>query len=380
MSDAPAVDFGQRMLALLDTGSFTASYKYAVLLTIMDAVLEGTDELGRPPAVLHGRDIGRRVLRLYWPQTRPFTERGPLRQSSQRGSIVEKITGFREDHRLGDHVTVEQAQSLHPDAFAALERHVVATVVRYPIPLLQKVGSGGRAIEQRCIYTYAWDGGVATGRVHDPAFDDAMHLVDGAGEHLIALAGLLRPVIQREWLAFVAKRNHADVDELRLQEFLFGGDRIGLRALVEPLRELQRGACFYCRAPGGSWDVDHFLPWSRWPDNTLDNLVLAHRRCNNDKRAALPGLGHLDRWWRRFRDASEDAEVMRQVADATGWPRRAQATRSAAGALYLRQPEETVLWVARPGIVERLDGDRLRALMRGPDFGLAAEDPGDFRT
>ncbi|HSK90637.1 MAG TPA: HNH endonuclease domain-containing protein, partial [Euzebyales bacterium] len=241
-----------------------------------------------------------------------------------------------------------------------------------------KVGSGGRAIEQRFIYTYTWDEGVAAGRVHDPTFDDAMHLVDGAGEHLIALAGLLRPVVQREWLAFVAKRNHADVDELRLQEFLFGGDRIGLRELVDPLRELQRGTCFYCRESGGSWDVDHFLPWSRWPDNTLDNLVLAHRRCNNDKRAALPGLGHLDGWWQRFRDVSEVAELMRQVADATGWPRRARATRSAAGALYLRQPARAALWVA-PGVIEELDHDRLRAIMRGPDLGLAAEDRGDFR-
>ena len=69
--DGEAIAFGQRILELLDTGSFTASYKYAVLLALLDAVLEGTDDHGRPPTVLHGRDIGRRVLELYWPQARP---------------------------------------------------------------------------------------------------------------------------------------------------------------------------------------------------------------------------------------------------------------------------------------------------------------------
>lgn len=71
--DGAAIAFGQRILALLDTGSFTTSYKYAVLLALLDAVLESTDADGRPPTVLHARTIGRRVLELYWPQARDFT-------------------------------------------------------------------------------------------------------------------------------------------------------------------------------------------------------------------------------------------------------------------------------------------------------------------
>ena len=376
--EEPAIVFGQRVLALLETGSFTASYKYAVLLALIDAVLEGVDDRGDPPTVVHAIDVGRRVLAMYWPQTRPFTDAGPLRQSSQAGNIVEKIAQFRSDHHLGDHVTVEQARRRYPEEFAALERDVVATVVRYPISLLQKVGSGGRAVEQRFIYEYGWTDVIRPSAVHSPGFDDRMMLMDGAGGHLVALAVLLRPIIQRDWLNFVAGRNDADVEELRLHQFLFGIDRIGLRVLVEPLHELQHGKCFYCDQTGhGEWEVDHFLPWSRWPDNRLDNLVLAHERCNNDKRAALAGLEHVQRWWPRFEPASRIASEVAQVAAATNWPRRPAATRNAARALYLSQPEGTVLWVARPGRVETLDRRRLLAIMRA-SFGLAAEEREEY--
>ncbi|HEX6257074.1 MAG TPA: hypothetical protein VFZ70_14800, partial [Euzebyales bacterium] len=225
--DDSAIAFGQRLLALLDTGSFTASYKYAVLVTLIDAVLEGADGHGDPPAAVHAIDIGRRVLAIYWRQARPFTADGPLRQSRQR-DIVTRIDEFRRRHRLDGLVTVEAARRAHPTDFADLERDVVATVVRYPIPLLQKVGIGRRAVEQRFIYAYGWAEGVSAAVVHRSGFDDRMHLVGDAGAHPMALAGLLRPVIQRDWLEFVARRNDADVEELRLHRHLFGGDRVSL--------------------------------------------------------------------------------------------------------------------------------------------------------
>lgn len=170
---------------------------------------------------------------------------------------------------------------------------------------------------------------------------------------------------------------------------LFGADRIGLRALVEPLLELQDGACFSCGQRGGGWEADHFIvslrstlnltaQGSRWPDNRLDNVVRAHERCNNDKRAALTGLRHVEQWWRRFDPASRTAGALGRIAVKTEWPRRPVATRSAARALYLRQPDATVLWVGGPGRVETLYQRRLYALMRSDAPGLAAEERADF--
>ena len=380
-----ALVFGQRILSLLETASFTASYKYAVLLALIDAVLEATDEHGDPPTEVHGRDIGRRVLELYWPQARNFTAQGPLTQSqfsrdAARRDIVQKLGDFRREHRIPEYATVEQVRRRHGDAFAELERGVVATVVRYPITLLQKVGAGGRAVEQCFIYEYGWSQSISTAAVHRTSFDDRMPLVDDAGRHLATLAGLLRPVIQREWLQFVARHNDADVEELRLQQYLFGGERIGLAALVDPLHALQEGRCFYCDGvAAGGWEVDHFLPWARLQDDKLDNLVLAHRRCNNDKRAALAGIDHLARWSRRFDGSSPLSVGLDVIAADSEWPRRPAATLGAARALYLHQPEGTPLWVGRPGRVVPLDRTRLLSVLRS-DVGLAAEGRGPYEA
>jgi 5-methylcytosine-specific restriction endonuclease McrA len=280
------VAFAEKLLALLDTGSFTTSYKYALLLEVFDAAMEGTAADGSAPRSLRGRDLGRRVFELYWRQARPYSDAGPLRQSKQR-DVVFKIADLRQQLQLAEHVSLDAARLAHPHAVGKLEREVVATVVRYPIPLLQRFGASGSAVEDRFIYEVPWDEGISPGRVHRNDFDDRLHLVDGAGEHLLAIAGLARPVVEREWLRHVARRNVDQVDELRLEAFLFGSERISLQRVRNPLLTVQAGRCFYCGGERGPWEVDHFLPWARWPDDRLDNLVVAHARCNNDKRAAL---------------------------------------------------------------------------------------------
>jgi hypothetical protein len=91
------------------------------------------------------------------------------------------------------------------------------------------------------------------------------------------------------------------------------------------------------------WDVDHFLPWSRHPDNTLDNLVAAHAVCNGAKSASLAAVIHLDRWIKRFL-LLPASEALDAVATAADWPRRSDRVLSTARAIYLWLPEGTRLW------------------------------------
>jgi HNH endonuclease len=42
--------------------------------------------------------------------------------------------------------------------------------------------------------------------------------------------------------------------------------------------------------------VDHFLPWARYPENGIENLVVTDPRCNNDKRDFLAAAEHVERW------------------------------------------------------------------------------------
>ena len=50
-------DFCQRLLSLFDEGRFTATYKYAVLIGLLDVLAERVDRQGRAPAVVHTRDL-----------------------------------------------------------------------------------------------------------------------------------------------------------------------------------------------------------------------------------------------------------------------------------------------------------------------------------
>ncbi|HSK23802.1 MAG TPA: HNH endonuclease signature motif containing protein [Egicoccus sp.] len=371
--DPGGIAFAEKLLSLLDTGSFTTSYKYALLLSLIDATLEGTAADGSPPAVLRGRDLGRRVFARYWHQARPFGDAGPLRQSRQRDVVV-KIAELRAELALPEHTGLDAARALQPQPIERLEREVVATVVRYPIPLLQRFGSAG-TVEDRFVYEHGWTDGISAGQVNRPDFDDRLHLRPGAGERLLEVAGLVRPIVEREWLRHVARRNDDQVDDLRLEAFLFGATRSALVHLRDPLLHLQSGRCFYCRGERGPWEVDHFLPWARWPDDRLDNLVVAHRTCNNDKRAALAGLDHLERWWTRLSATSFAGRRLADIAARSNWPRRPERTASGARALYLHQPDGAMLWAGR-GEVEPLDIHRLQAVL-DPAPDIAAEAPPD---
>lgn len=139
------------------------------------------------------------------------------------------------------------------------------------------------------------------------------------------------------------------VEQSWLDDFLFGARRVALDPVRDPLLDLQRGACFYCGdgATRGHVDVDHFIPWSRHPDNGLHNLVVAHRRCNNAKRDALAAVSHVEHWLER--NATVDLAAL-----APGWPAHAPRTLGAARATYLWLPEGTPLW-AGVGLYTRTD-------------------------
>src|SRR5690606_30022220 len=127
--------------------------------------------------------------------------------------------------------------------------------------------------------------------------------------YMIQFNGLLRPLIHRQWAGMVARLNR--MEEARLERFLFGTTRNALDAVRSGLHELQEGACFYCRSRlSGPTEVDHFVPWSRYPEDGLANLVLAHDRCNQAKRDFLPATQHVVRWAERL--ASHDLAAMQR--------------------------------------------------------------------
>ncbi len=134
--------------------------------------------------------------------------------------------------------------------------------------------------------------------------------VEGRGDHAFIT---LRPGIafcfrsfhplvvdlaQTAWARFIRRTNPKLLGErAELREFLFGAPRANLRAVREPLMEIQEGRCFYCeRRLGGAPHVDHFVPWSRYPVDLGHNFVVAHESCNVAKADHLAAERHLRRW------------------------------------------------------------------------------------
>jgi hypothetical protein len=145
--------------------------------------------------------------------------------------------------------------------------------------------------------------------------------------------------------------------EAELEDFLFGSERVSLEAVRGPLRELQDDRCFYCRDLIASRvDVDHFIPWSRYVDDGLDNLVAAHPRCNNSKRDFLASADHVERWAERTRRLNPDLTFL---AEACGWPRNRDRSTAVARAVYLPLPASARLWRG-PDKFDSMDHPRIR--------------------
>jgi hypothetical protein len=347
--------FLEKLLQVLAQGGFTATYKYAVLLALIDLCVEA----GHPPTSVTTAQLARRVVELYWPQVRPFRGGDVLRQSSNPSTAIpDAIGAFRSQH--GDLVAPPRPGPGAPADYTALLHAVEWTLIAMPLPRLQRVGGG----EERFLYQIAWGEDIAAGAVRryqrgEPsAFDNRVRFVAGAAESLVALAAVLRPLVQQHWMAKVRALNR--LEDAELDDFLFGAARAGLSRLRAPLQELQAGRCFYCGGALGPQraEVDHFLPWSRYPDDGLDNLVLAHPGCNRDKLHFLADLDFAGRWQAR---SAVGAGGLDAVAAAARWPRDRSRTFGVVASVYQGLTEGVRVWGGR-GQLRRLDGAALAAV------------------
>jgi hypothetical protein len=340
--DRGAIAFAEKLLTMLAEGRFAATYKYAVLLGLMDLCLEHSTRKGAAPQSVTTRQLAEKVLELYWPHTVPFGDlsKPVLRQNAGRqAGVLSEIDRFRSKHALDSSAALVKARSQSPEAYDRLIRAVEWKLVEMPLPRLQLIGKE----RDPFLYEIRWDEDIKRGEFNDPElFDNLIRFVGAAGDHLIRLSGLLRPLVQREWASFVSRLNPRDVPELSLEQFLFGTDRVSTAALRDPLRELAGGHCFYCdERVRGNFEIDHFIPWSRYPDNGIDNLVVADRRCNGSKRDHLAAPDHVERWVERAVSAGSDLAA---IAEDTQWDRHADRSMGVARSIYLRLPSDARLW------------------------------------
>jgi 5-methylcytosine-specific restriction endonuclease McrA len=347
-----AIGFAEQVLELLDEGRYTATYKYAVLLALLDVCLERTQASGSPPETVTTRQLADKIVEIYWPHTLPFIARASLsvlRQNTRgQAEIVSAIVRFREKHAPDPSVPRWQSRTEAPDAYERLVRTVEWKLIQMPLPRLQTMGPA----RQPFIYEINWDDRTDRGEVARyqagelSIFDNRVLLRPGVGEYLLQVNGLVRPLIQRRWAMMVAQLNH--LEESQLEQFLFGVDRLQTGKIRAGLWEIQNRRCFYCErriTDPSHGEVDHFVPWSRYHDDGLDNFVVADRACNGFKSSSLAAAEHLGVWTRRFAPGSSDHAQLTDLADQTPWDRHAACTLGVARAIYLPLPADARLWL-----------------------------------
>ncbi len=335
------IRFAEKIVQLLDEGGFTATYKYAVLLGLMDLCLEQSAASGAPPTSITTPQLAAKVVELYWPHSLPFDEKGGiLRQNTGRQArIVSLIQDFRHTKAPDPTASLHRSRLHAPEAFRKLQRDVEWKLVEMPLPKLQRIGD----TLDDFLYAIGWDDGVKPGDFNGAEFDNRILLKEDVSQFMVSLAGVVRPLVHRHWVSMVTRLN--GLAESRLEEFLFGRSRVNLTPLCAPLLELQSGRCFYCdRAVQTKGQVDHFLPWARHPDNGVDNLVVAHADCNGSKSDFLACTAHLRHWAGHVVERATDLAT---IAEAARWERDAPRTVNVVRAIYSNLPDDVRLWAIK---------------------------------
>ena len=279
---------------LLDEGQFTATYKFALRVALADLAVEMGDDSGAP-LTIPIRKIAEKFVHYYWRQAAPWTPAGrPARagvleqNAGKQAEVITKLLAVRE--RVSPYVVDVRRD---PKAWSALLSRVERTVKVMPLWKLQRL----------------------PGRVHDFLYSHAeaggtIELHPGVAFNLRRFHPLVSGVARARWADFVRglKKNQPLLGQaVDLHTFLFGGERASLGDYAGLLRELQGGACFYCRRKiAGRSAVDHFVPWARYPVDLGHNFVLADPGCNGRKADFLAGVAHLERWVRRNDDHREE--------------------------------------------------------------------------
>lgn len=304
------LEFLTQLQRLFSEGEFTATYKYALLISLAELAVERAAEADPVFAL---EEIAARFVDLYWqqsaiyPSARPAAVPGVLVQNRGRqAQVVSALAKFRASHG----VTTVHALRVHAD-YPTLVREVAATVRDQPLHKLQTFG--------RSSVTFLYH-----------VVDGKVHLAAGVAYCLRRFQPLIQQLARSHWVAHIKgnSRNADLIGEVAdLESFLFEHGRHALDRMAAGLFALDDGRCFYCDTTLTRHHVDHFVPFATYPRDLGHNFVLAHDRCNQRKSDSLAGAIHLERWLARL---LRKRDHLAEIAEGAGIRHDAAASRAIA--------------------------------------------------
>lgn len=283
------IEFLQKIQLLLEEGSFSSTYKFALLLALSDLSVEKGNIDGQSLS-LTTNEIAEKFIQYYWRQSSPYPSyQGKndilFQNSGKQASVVNSLISFQENStpRFSHAVNNEK-----------LVNKIAAIVSDMPLWRLQNFAHG----LDEFLYLHASD-------------NKSVCLRDGVAYCFRVFYGQIQDMIKGAWVRWVQQlksNNQILGQHTELSDFMFGSQRSDLSVYVPLLQDIQSNKCFYCNKvlQSNSNAVDHFVPWSRYPVDMGHNFVLTHKSCNSDKSDMLPGLSHLEKWVERNDRSSSD--------------------------------------------------------------------------
>jgi len=278
------IQFLLKVQRLLGEGVFVATYKYALLLSLADLSVEKGDDSG-DSLEISTQAIAEKFIEYYWRHAAPFpgvhAEERLLRQNTGRqAAVIHHIAEFRGSH---DHTLVQVKSD--PERWKALVGFVRYKVVDMPLYKLQTIG------QDKLVFLYEHSEGSMS-----------VELLPGVAYCFRRFHRLITDMVRGAWLRYVRRHNQDMLGaKADLSAFLFGSEREVLSPFKPILSAIQEGSCFYClrTVRPSSVEIDHFVPWSRYPVDLGHNFVMAHKVCNSSKSDLLASESHLNRWLER---------------------------------------------------------------------------------
>lgn len=290
------LQFLRNLQQVLEAGRYAATYKYALLQSLADLAIENepdTDGSMRLPVT----EIAEKFIRYYWQQSAPY--KGPdgiLRQNKgPQAAIITRVANARAKH---DNLVEIQK---HARRWRGLKNQVAAVVRKMPLWRLQVLPGGSNEFLYR----------------ESEFKDDSIRLLPDAVNSFRDLYVIVTNFVRGAWvleIQSIAFNQNILGETAGLQEFLFGTERNSLDRYRSILREYQHSRCFYCSKEVRNGDLDHFIPWSRYPVDLGHNFVFAHASCNREKRDFLASVDHLAKW--NESNLLEDDELTNAFTDA----------------------------------------------------------------
>jgi hypothetical protein len=309
---------------LLAEGRFTSTYKFALLIALTNIAVEQGDDSGDALEV-NLDDVARQYLALYWNMARPYPRVNAILKQNREAAKPSKMITLLKDAALEAPSSYRRLQAYRV-ANDSLVRETRRTLAKDVLYRLQTVGKTAGSEKDRFLYD------------HPPTAAECARcrhitLKPGATACLRRLRGVIIAMVQSRWALWVRENNKKLAADRKLEDFLFGGSRKSVAVYAKRFYDMQDGRCFYSKvklAGPNAGEVDHFIPWARYPFDSPFNLVLASRKVNNALRESLKPDEWRTRWLARndefasvltapapqgFGASQEDAATARAISD-----------------------------------------------------------------